>query len=129
MLVAGFTEPAVELVDPNYTANIAMNYYFMAVSAIFLLIIIYFLTTKLTIPRLGTYTGQVMDDEELTPAQISALRWANVSAVITAIAFIALSIPENGLLRNPETGSLVTDSPLMRILLFSSLRFYFLSLG
>ena len=117
-LVAGFTEPAAQLVDPNYTANIAMNYYFMAVSAIFLLIIIYFLTTKLTIPRLGTYTGQVMDDEKLTPAQISALRWANVSAVITAIVFIALSIPENGLLRNPETGSLITNSPLMNSAVF-----------
>jgi len=117
-LVAGFTEPAAQLVDPNYTANIAMNYYFMAVSAIFLLIIIYFLTTKLTIPRLGTYTGQVMDDEKLTPAQISALRWANVSAVITAIVFMALSIPENGLLRNPETGSLITNSPLMNSAVF-----------
>lgn len=117
-LLAGFTEPAAQLVDPNYTVNIAMNYYFMAASAIFLLVIIYFLTTKLTIPRLGAYTGQVMDDEKLTPTQISALRWANVSAVITAIVFIALSIPENGLLRNPETGSLVTNSPLMNSAVF-----------
>lgn len=117
-LVAGFTEPAAQLVDPDYTANIAMNYYFMAVSAVFLLVIIYYLTTRLTIPRLGAYTGQVMDDEKLTPEQISALRWANVSAVITAIAFIALSIPENGLLRNTETGSLITNSPLMNSAVF-----------
>lgn len=117
-LVAGFTEPAAQLVDPNYTANIAMNYYFIAASAIFLLFIIYFLTTKLTIPRLGAYTGQVMDDEKLTETQITALRWANISAIITAIVFIALSIPENGLLRNPETGSLVSDSPLMNSAVF-----------
>ncbi len=95
-LVAGFTEPAAQLVDPNYTANIAMNYYFMAVSAIFLLIIIYFLTTKLTIPRLGAYTGQVMDNEKLTPIQISALRWANVSAVITAIVLSLFQFLKTG---------------------------------
>ena len=117
-LVAGFTEPAAQLVDPNYTANIAMNYYFTAVSAIFLLVIIYFLTTRLTIPRLGTYTGHVMDDEKLTASQISALRWANISAIITAIVFIVLSVPENGLLRNPETGSLVNNSPLMNSAVF-----------
>lgn len=117
-LAAGFTEPAAQLVDPEYTANIAMNYYFIAASAIFLLFIIYFITTTLTIPRLGTYTGQVTDDKKLTPAQISALRWANISAIITAIIFIVLSVPENGLLRNAETGSLVNDSPLMNSAVF-----------
>lgn len=117
-LVLGFTEPAAQLVNPDYVGNIAMNYYFMAASTIFLLSIIYLVTTKLTIPRLGAYTGQVMDDKKLTPTQISALRWANISAVITAIVILALAIPENGLLRNAETGSLITNSPLMNSAVF-----------
>ncbi|MBO1914231.1 AbgT family transporter, partial [Microvirga sp. 3-52] len=40
------------------------------------------------------------------------LLWAGVSVAVMAVVILSLSIPENGLFRHPETGSL-TVSPLM----------------
>lgn len=117
-LPASFTEPAARLIDPDYTANIAMNYYFMIASAVVLLPVIYFVTTKITIPRLGPYKGQAMNEESLKKDEISALRWANVSIVITIIMFLFLTLPANGILRNPETGSIINESPFMDSVVF-----------
>lgn len=117
-LAAGFTESGARLVEPDYVANIAMNYYFIAVSAFFLLAIIYVVTKKLTIPRMGTYEGEALDDEPLTEDKITALKWANISLLLTGLAFLALTVPPNGLLRNPETGSIVNESPFMDSVVF-----------
>lgn len=117
-LALAFTEPAAQLIDESYTGNIAMNYYFIAASAVLLLIVTYFITTKLTIPRLGTYHGEKFSEEGVSVAEKSALRWANVSLLITAGIFMALVIPENGILRNQETGSIMNDSPFMNSVVF-----------
>src|SRR5699024_797482 len=42
-----------------------------------------------------------------------ALKWANWSFVLFLIGLAVLTIPQNGILRNQETGSVVNDSPLM----------------
>lgn len=112
-LAAGFTESGARLVDENYSANIVMNYYFIAASSILLLIAIYFISTKVTAPRLGEYKGEQYDTEKITQDQKIALRWANIGLVITLLIYAALSIPSNGILRNPDTGSLVDEAPLM----------------
>lgn len=117
-LAAGFTESGARLVEPDYVANIAMNYYFIAISAFFLLAIIYVVTKKLTIPRMGTYEGEALDDEPLTEEKITALKWANTSLLLTGLVFLALTVPPNGLLRNPETGSIVNESPFMDSVVF-----------
>lgn len=112
-LAVAFTEPAAQLIDPEYSGNIAMNYYFIAVSAIFLMLIIYFVAKKISIPRLGKYDGPPVDDEPLTAKEKSSLIWANISAVIVlAIIAIATLLPD-GILRNAETGSILQESPLM----------------
>ncbi|MFC3038711.1 AbgT family transporter [Virgibacillus xinjiangensis] len=119
-LALSFTEPAAQLVDSNYTGNIAMNYYFIAVSAVVLLVVTYVLATKVTIPRLGSYDSSHLEEqkEELEEREVKALRWANISALITAAIFLFLLIPENGLLRNQETGSIMNDSPFMNSVVF-----------
>ncbi|WP_249870541.1 AbgT family transporter [Oceanobacillus saliphilus] len=117
-LALGFTEPAAQLIDESYTGNIAMNYYFIAVSAVLLLIVTYLITTKVTIPRLGAYHGEKISEEGVSETEKSALRWANVSLLITAGIIMALVIPENGILRNPETGSIMNDSPFMISVVF-----------
>ena len=117
-LVLGFTEPAAQLVDPSYKGNIAMNYYFIAVSSVLLFFVIYFVTTKITIPRLGAYTGTVIEEKGITDQEKRALRWANISALVTFIIFLLLVIPSNGLLRNQETGSIINGSPFMDGIVF-----------
>lgn len=112
-LAAGFTEPAAQLINEDYSANILMNYYFMAASSVFLIFVIYFVTKKITIPRLGTYDGPEVDDEKLEPEELSSLKWANISFLVGLLIVAVLSIPPDGILRNPETGSLVNEAPLI----------------
>lgn len=118
-LAIAFTEPAAQLIDPEYTGSILMNYYFTAVATFFLLFIVYFVTKKITVPRLGTYEGaETADHEPLKKEEIKALRWANISAVLTFIVFMVFLIPENAIFRNAETGSIIQDSPFMNSIIF-----------
>lgn len=112
-LVAGFTGPAAQTVDPNYVANPAMNYYFIAVSAIVLLFISVWVTHKFTIPRFGEYTGEIEAIENISLEENRGLKWAGISTAVYVIVLLALIIPENGILRNPETGSIIDGSPLI----------------
>lgn len=111
-LVAGFTEVGAQIYDPDYKANPAMNYYFLAVSAIVLIPVAVFVTTKIVEPRLGAYDGEMEIVENIGAEEKKGLLWAAFSLAVFAAVILYLSIPQNGLLRNPETGSL-TDSPLM----------------
>src|SRR5699024_2274564 len=112
-LALGFTEPAAQLINPDYSGNILMNYYFIAASTFFLLIVVYFVQTRITLLRLGTYDVPQSDHELLESKHIVALIWANIAALLIAVFFIFFLTPENGILRNQETGSIIQESPFM----------------
>ncbi|OMF60813.1 aminobenzoyl-glutamate transporter [Paenibacillus sp. FSL R5-0490] len=113
-LAAGFTESGAQTVNPDYKANPAMNYYFIAVSTFFLLAVSTWVTYKFTIPRFGKYTGEMETMmTTVTKEESRGLKWAGISAVVFLVAVLAMIIPENGILRNPETGSIIEASPLM----------------
>jgi aminobenzoyl-glutamate transport protein len=54
-MIAAFTEPAAQIIDPSYTVNPLSNYYLMAASVPFIGIVGTWVTEKILIPRLGTY--------------------------------------------------------------------------
>lgn len=112
-LAAGFTEVGAQTVDPSFVGNPAMNYYFIAVSTFFLLAVATWVTYKFTIPRFGLYEGEIIATEEITSLEKRGLKWANISVFIVIMIILLGVIPSNGLLRNPETGSLIVGSPLM----------------
>ena len=115
-LVLAFTAPAAALVDPKVETNTAMNYYFIAASTFMLTAVVWGVATRVSIPRLGRYDNPEFvstDGGQLTPQQIKALRAANWALLAVVAVLLALSVPAGGLLRNPATGSLVQDSPLM----------------
>lgn len=115
-LVFAFTEPAAELVQSGIELNVLMNYYFIAASTPVLLFVIYWILTRYTLPQMGTYEVQGAEQQserEVTGQERSALKWANWSFVLFLIGLAVLTIPQNGILRNQETGSVVNDSPLM----------------
>lgn len=70
VMLAGFTESAAHLQDKNYTANPAMNYYFMLASTFVLLPVAVWVTTKIVEPRLGEY--QAPDDLEVKKQALSS---------------------------------------------------------
>ncbi|HLR14638.1 MAG TPA: AbgT family transporter [Bacillota bacterium] len=111
-LVSGFTQTGADMIDPNYVANPAMNYYFLAVSALVLVPVAVWITTRIVEPRLGKYTGKVEKQESVTPLEKRGFIWAVASIGILIVLLLITILPENGMLRHPETGS-ITDSPFM----------------
>lgn len=113
-LIVSFTEPAAKLVDDSVPVNAVMNYYFLCVSTVVLLIAAWFVTVKITIPRFGAYKSDVHTAaEDVTPTERKAMIYANIALLIAMVIVTLLAVPENGLLRNAKTGSLIQDSPLM----------------
>lgn len=113
-LIVSFTEPAAKLVDDSVPVNAVMNYYFLCVSTVVLLISAWFVTVKITIPRFGAYKSDVHTAaEDVTPIERKAMIYANIALLIAMVIVMFLAVPENGLLRNAKTGSLIQDSPLM----------------
>lgn len=110
-MIAAFTEPAANLIDPAYTVNPLSNYYFMAASVPFVGIAGTWVTEKILVPRLGEYKpegGMVVETtNNVLPEERRALKWSLIS-VLVVLALVAVTIiPANGLLRgepHPETG-------------------------
>lgn len=116
-LVAGFTIPAAQIIDPSYTSTPAMNYYFLAVSCVFLTIVGTFVTEKYIAPRFdGTpYEDTGYDaNAEVTPQEKKGLKYAGIAVLIYVVIVVALCIGPNAFMKDPETGSLLASAaPLM----------------
>jgi aminobenzoyl-glutamate transport protein len=120
-LLAGLTEEAAQLIDPEYMVHAAVNYYFMFVSVFLITGMGVFATHRFVEPLLGKYDPSIaMEDltdegelDPLTARERRGLLWAGVSVVLF-LGLLALTIvPEWGVLRNPETGEQL-NSPFFR---------------
>ena len=113
-LLAGLSQEAARLVDPTYIVNPACNYYFMAVSTPLIAVVGTLVTERLVEPRLGPYRGEEQPDEVqgLTANERRGLWYAAAaSAVFTAVLALG-TVPADGFLRDPATGSLL-HSPFL----------------
>ena len=123
-LLAGISQEAARIIDPEYSVTPACNYYFMAASTFLIAAAGTWVTEKVVIPRLGEYEGQATSEVGLVAAaeaeglrQLSreekrGLWWALiVSLLLLAVALLGL-VPRDGFLRDPGTGS-VLHSPFM----------------
>jgi len=102
-VLAGLTQSAAQFLDPELIVSPAVNYYFMFVSAIMIVLVGTWVTEKIVEPRLGKYSGDepVVELEKLTAIEKKGLKWAGISVLLTLIAFVVVTVPENGLLRHP----------------------------
>lgn len=119
-LLAGLTQEAAQLVAPDYVVHAAVNYYFMVISVFVITVVGTWVTLKIVEPKLGPYDPSIaMEDvsdeqsmEPLTALEKKGIRWA-AGAFLVMIAILALGVvPENGVLRNPETGEIL-HSPFL----------------
>lgn len=129
-MLAEITNEAIA--DPANRVSITGNLYFGIVSTLLVTVVVTLLTEKFVEPRLGAYhpsEGPEDADEppsgELTAQEKNGLRWAFWGFVGTTVVVLALSLPPNALLRNPETGSLIEDSPLLNSIIFLILVYFF----
>ncbi|KAA3610746.1 MAG: AbgT family transporter [Calditrichaeota bacterium] len=113
-LLAGLSQEAAHIIDPEYLVNPAANLYFMFVSTFFIAVVGTWVTEKIVVPRLGKYTGDEEPEEirKLTKAEEKGLAYATVALVLCSL-FLAIGIiPDGGYLRDPITDSWL-KSPFM----------------
>lgn len=125
VLLLGITDSAAQIVDPSYGGRATMNYYFLIVSTFMLMAIGTWVATKFTEPRFGAYTGKIEKLEQVTPLEIKGLKWAGGVLLAYVVLLLIMVIPENGLLRDPETGGFLS-SPFMSGIVPIMLFFFFL---
>ena len=129
VLVASFTIPAAQMMDPNYAGNATMNLYFMMASTVVLAILGTIITEKFIAPRFGEYSGNASLDvsSDLTKEERKGLRLAGLSLLACVAVLVALSIGgTNSFLADPETGDLLSNNapfmkgmvPIMALLFF-----------
>ena len=102
-VLAGLTQSAAQIIDPNLHITPATNIYFMWASAVLIIIVGTIVTDRFVEPRLGKYTGKetAIEMEQLTRNEKDGLMWAGISVLFVIGLFLLAVIPENGLLRHP----------------------------
>ncbi len=111
--LAGITNAAVALINPDLAINPAANWYFLIASTIVLTILGTLITDKLVEPRLGKYAPEGGEEQV---AGITALEKRGLrNAGFATLAYLALIflcvVPQNGILRGAD-GSIL-KSPFM----------------
>lgn len=111
-LLAGITNEAMAVLDMTGTVTPISNYYFMVAGALLCTVIGGTLTRKLTEPRLGAYTGDVVESTEpVSKEETQALKLTGLVALIyIAILGIGMFVP-NSILLNEEGG--LVPSPFL----------------
>lgn len=119
-LLAGLSQEAAQIIDPNYLVNAACNWYFMLASTFLVAGAGTWVTEKIVIPRLGKYRGDAEPEElrNLTSDEKRGLWYALAMGIaITAVVLWGL-IPSGGFLRNPETDGILHSPFLEGIVAF-----------
>jgi len=99
----------------------------MATSAVMIVLVGTWVTEKIVEPRLGEYSGNVekLEATELTPTEKKGLKYAGWSVLALIAVICLLLIPSQGILRDPETGSIL-HSPFMKGIIFVLLLVFFI---
>ncbi len=120
VLFTGFTLKAATIIDEEYRATPAMNWYYMFVTNILILIATVYITEKVITPRMNKLSGIVEAgvnsvDITVTVQQKKGLKWAGIACLLMIITIVALCIGPNAFMKDPKTGSLLDwGSPLMQ---------------
>jgi aminobenzoyl-glutamate transport protein len=120
-LLSGITQEAAQLIDPDYTVHPLVNWYFMIASTFLVTGVGTWVSVKIVEPKLGEYDASraekgAADNRTLEPLSATERRGlvaaGIASAVVLSLVLLA-TVPEWGVLRNPETQDLL-DSPFLR---------------
>lgn len=104
VLLAGLTQAAAQLVNPDYHVNATANWYFLAASTVVITVVGTWVTERIVAPRLGAYRGTAPRDElkPLTPPERRGLWAAGAAALLLGLFVLGGVLPENGYLINPK---------------------------
>ncbi|MCI0432838.1 MAG: AbgT family transporter [Gemmatimonadetes bacterium] len=114
-LLSGISTEASHLVDPDYIVDPTANYYFMIVSVFLLTVLGTWVTTRFVERRMGAWSpsqaagGEALGEAgseltlgETTPAERRGMIAAGIVFMVSLAIIALLTVPANGMLRNPE---------------------------
>lgn len=112
-LLAGLSQEAARIVDPEYTVNPTANYYFMVVSTFFIAFTGTWVTERIVAPRFGKYHGPEAEEgvEKLSPLEKRGLMYSGLAVLFMILIILWGIIPSSGFFRGPDGG--ILSSPLI----------------
>ncbi len=118
-LLTEVTNEAIALGDGD-PIDLTANLWFAIASTIFVAVVITFVAERITEKSLGPYVGEdvVRVDEEVPEGEARGLRWTTIGVGVALLVVVLLTVLPDAPLRNPVTGSIFNDSPLMDSLIF-----------
>ncbi len=113
---------------------ITADYYFQAVSAILMTVVVGIVVVRVVEPRLGTYDPAEAGDPEqaaaaaeLDPAvEARGLRRAGLAFLVLLGVVLLCTLPPGAPLRDPQTGAIIGQTPFMSSLLFIVMLCFFI---
>ena len=114
-LLTGITNEASKIVGlPEIP--VTGNWYFMIASTFLIALVCTVVSEKIIEPRLGKLKNDKkisnVQSNEVTEIQSKGLKKAGIGLIVFLAIIVILAIPQDSILRNPETGSLVNGSVL-----------------
>ena len=125
-LLGGISTEAAQLVDPGYEVNAAANYYFIIVSTLLVSMVGTLVTEKWVAPMLGDGPSNSYEDSsgeltKLNEREQQGLRRVGGFSLVFIILLLVCLLPENGVLRDPETGSILRSPFISGIVMIISI--------
>jgi aminobenzoyl-glutamate transport protein len=115
-MLVGITNDAIALMNPGRTISLTSNFWFSIASVILLTVVVALISDKVIEPRLGPYAGAGHEEDAgagVTQEEARGLKYATWGLIGVLIFFSLFWLPPGAPLRNPETGSLIAESPFM----------------
>jgi len=131
-ILAGMSTEAVALVDEDYTVGMAGNYYFAAASTLVLSLIATLVTERWVMPHLAAQSdepsGHAREASKpgLAPLHAGARQglWAlAVWTLVFGLALLWASVPQAGLLRDPQAPGLINSALVQGVVVLLALYF------
>ena len=103
-MLAGISQSAASIIDPNYEVAVMGNYFFLFVSTFLITILGTFVTDKIVEPRLGKYDGSAGEEDDtlttITEKERKGLRNAGIVALIFIAVIVVACIPADSFMKN-----------------------------
>ncbi len=114
-LLGGISQEAARIIDPAFIVTPVANWYFMATSSVLIIALGTLIATKITIPFLGTYKGDVAPAKivKLKESEKRGLLYAGLVCLAFFVLILAGTLPEHGFLKEEGTGDFF-HSPLLK---------------
>ncbi|HYN62734.1 MAG TPA: AbgT family transporter, partial [Rubrivivax sp.] len=135
------TNDAIHLLNPALSIDLTANFFFSSASVVLLTLTIGLVSDKLVEPRLGAWQGVKPAAEgggdlnsaaegggDLSAEERRGLTFSLWGFLAVLAVFALLALPSGAPLRNPDSGALIGDSPLMNSLIVV-ITFLFLGAG